>query len=357
MIIHSVFRDYTADILQDALFIHRLTATQNRFTIIDRKIIRLYGELLSPLLEEGRYFAFEATEENKTVYKVLEAIDEMITLKSRRNTRLIAVGGGIIQDVACFLSTIIYRGIDWTFVPTTLLAQADSCIGSKSSINYKDYKNLIGAFYPPTEILIYPGFLDTLEKKEYFSGLGEVFKCSIMNGDRSFYESAGRLDAILGRDYEVLSLETEKALSFKKGVIEKDEFDRGYRNIMNYGHTFGHALESASAFEVPHGQGVSAGIILANCVAAHRGLISEKFKQDVQKILLRIIDTERIKPEYLNAEVMLEYMRKDKKFTGNRHSCILPIGNGVKKFSDITDGEAAAALAEVSKVLAETDKI
>lgn len=351
MIIHSIYKDYEAKFNNSFDFISELADMDNAFVVVDSIVRNLYIEQLSPLIARGNIYVLEATEENKTVYKALEITDEIVKMKSKRNTNLIAIGGGIVQDVCCFIATVLYRGINWYFIPTTLLAQADSCIGSKSSINHREFKNLIGTFYPPTRIWVNMRFVDTLEEKEYFSGLGEIMKCSIMAGKSSFYESRRRMDAMLKRNYDVLSLETQKALEFKKSVIEVDEFDKDYRNIMNFGHTFGHALESSSEFRVPHGQGVSFSILIANELSVARGLLSGQYRDDMRETLLRIIDIDRVKPKFIEPERLLSYMRKDKKYQGNRHTCILSEENGVKKYTDVTDEEVASALLKLKAVL------
>ncbi len=351
MIIHSIYRDYETSINNSFEFVDELADMDNTFVVIDSNIKKLYEVQLAPLIDRDSVFVLEAIEKNKTVYKALEITDELVKMKSKRDTKLIAIGGGIVQDVCCFIATVLYRGISWYFIPTTLLAQADSCIGSKSSINYKKFKNLIGTFYPPAAIWVNMQFMDTLVEKEYFSGLGEVIKCSIMLGKTSFYESLGRMNAILKRDYEVLSLETQKALAFKKSVIEVDEFDKGYRNIMNFGHTFGHAIESSSEFLVPHGQGVSCGIMIANELSVARGLLSEKYRDDIRETLLRIINIELINPEFIEFGRLLSYMRKDKKYQGDRNTYILASENSINKYNDVTDEEVESALHKFSFVL------
>lgn len=351
MIIHSISKDYKVNFSNTFNFIGEIANMDNAFVIADSVVCSLYKEQISPIIDRDNICILEATEENKTAYNALEIINEIVKMKSKRNTKLIAVGGGIVQDICCFIATVLYRGIDWYFIPTTLLAQADSCIGSKSSINHMNFKNLIGTFYPPVEIWINAKFIDTLEEKEYFSGLGEIMKCSIMSGKNSFYESRGRLDLILNRDYNALFLETQKALEFKKKVIEIDEFDKDYRNIMNFGHTFGHALESSSSFNIPHGQGVAIGILIANEISFLRGLLSEQYRDDIYKTLIRIINIDRVKPEYIEPERMLSYMRKDKKYQGNSHTCILSDENSVKKYFDVTDEEVKKALHYLQAVL------
>ncbi len=351
MIIKSMYREYTASFEDKSSFISEVVKDGHFFAVIDRNVLNYYSDELKVLLQEGRYFILDAIEENKTIKKALEIVDKLVLLETKRNTTLLAVGGGIVQDVTCFVASVLYRGIDWYLIPTTLLAQTDSCIGSKSSINYENYKNLIGTFYPPTKIGIDTGFLNTLSDRDYRSGLGEIIKIAVMRGKESFYEFSQIIPVLLDRNYDVLKGEIEKTLAFKRDVIEVDEFDRDYRNIMNYGHTFGHAFESVSEFAIPHGQGVMLGMLAANEISCKRGLISETYKNDMFAALVKIINVELVKPEYLEAESVIPSMKKDKKYLGGKHTCILVDEKQARKYTDVTNEEIKDALNTIEEKL------
>ncbi|MGI5965133.1 MAG: 3-dehydroquinate synthase family protein [Candidatus Methanomethylophilaceae archaeon] len=297
MKIKSYAGEYSVSFTDSLEFLQDLGKADNRFTVADRNIAEKYADKLGSLLD-GSHFILDAAEENKTVGTALKIAEKMFPMESKRNTVLISVGGGIVQDVCCFVSTILYRGIRWYFVPTTLLSQTDSCIGSKSSINYGGYKNIFGTFYPPSKIIVSSAFLDTLSAREFRSGLGEIAKIAIMRGRPAFEEFASVLDGILAGDRTALTAEIRNTLSYKKILIEEDEFDRGIRNLLNYGHTFGHALESASGYAVPHGQAVSAGILMANSVSVSRGILSQEYSDGIAEVLIKIIDTESLKKEF-----------------------------------------------------------
>lgn len=349
MIIKSIFREYSTSSFVDFSFFEEIRSIKNKFFVIDRKVYKLYKNVLDELMDSNVFFV-DAIEENKTEKTAFEVIDEIVKLPTKRNTSLIVIGGGIVQDISCFAASILYRGISWYFVPTTLLAQADSCIGSKSSINYSHYKNLIGTFYPPNAIYISTRFLPSLEQKDFLSGIGEMFKCALMAGSDAFYETAAHLDQILRRDNDALIFEINKALSFKKKVIEIDEFDRDYRNIMNYGHTFGHALESNSNFALPHGQAVSIGILIANEISVKRGILSIDYCNDIFRYITRIISEGLLRKEYFS-ESLISIMKKDKKFTGQTHTCILLSDSKIIKFDDVADEEIKQALASIAAKL------
>jgi 3-dehydroquinate synthase len=342
MKIRSNIKDYGVRFTNDFGFVNDLKF-DNRYVVIDRIIYEMYGKVLGDLLQEGNHFIMDVKEENKTLQTATEIIDRMTELRSRRNTKLIAIGGGIVQDVSCFVATVLYRGIDWYLVPTTLLAQTDSCIGSKSSINYCDKKNLLGTFYPPTEILIDPGFLETLSSRDYYSGLGEILKCAIMQGRSVYSEMKGNIGKVLNGDRGTLLHEIERTLRFKKSVIEMDEFDRDIRNIMNYGHTFGHAIESATQYAIPHGQAVSIGIAIANEISVKRGLLSIEYADDIFKTVKNITDIKSLP----SSESVLYFMRSDKKYKGGKHTCILLYGDHVEKVDDVDDKEILEAVIRI----------
>ena len=167
----------------------------------------------------------------------------------------------------------MFRGLDWDFFPTTLLAQSDSCIGSKSSINSGNIKNILGTFTPPKKIILDVSFLKTLEEKDIYSGIGEMIKVHAINSPESFDQINQSYDKIL-EDPESMVQFIRASLLFKKRLIELDEFDVGPRNVMNYGHSFGHAIETATNYGIPHGIAVTIGMDMANFVASKLGVTS-----------------------------------------------------------------------------------
>src|SRR3990172_2675054 len=203
------------------------------YFLIDANVARLYREPLRTLVDHPRALVIEATEENKSIERIVEVIRRLVDNKIRRHHTLVAVGGGIIQDISCFIASTLLRGLEWKFVPTTLLAQADSCIGSKSSVNLGSVKNILGTFNPPREIRICSAFLDTLEEKDIRSGIGEIVKVHAIDSAAAFDPLAGDYDS-LPTDKAALDTYIQQALLIKKRYIEADEFDRGIRNIFNY---------------------------------------------------------------------------------------------------------------------------
>lgn len=252
--------------------------------IIDANVARLYADVLSPTLHASSVLQIEATEGNKSLERFAAYATHLIDHGVQRHHVLIAVGGGIIQDITAFLAATVLRGLAWRFYPTTLLAQADSCIGSKSSINVGPYKNQFGTFTPPNEVRISLEVLDTLEEADLRSGIGEMIKVHIIAG-WSDVRALARDYPRLTQDRALLARTIQRSLAIKKTLVELDEFDRKERAIMNYGHSFGHAIESATDYAVPHGIAVTIGMDLANYLSCRFGLLDQAVFEELHALL------------------------------------------------------------------------
>ena len=270
---------YQAFFDDDALAKLNGNVPENAHFIIDARVADLYAAAMDNVLAHSSVLLIEAREENKSLDKFPGYVDHLVSHKLRRDHTLIAIGGGIIQDITCFLAATMLRGVDWHFYPTTLLAQADSCIGSKSSINSGAAKNILGTFTPPKMVSISTRFLDTLDERDVRSGIGEMLKVHVIDGPESFDAIAADYQTMLA-DKSVMMRYIRRALEVKQSYIERDEFDQGPRNIFNYGHSFGHAIEAATDFAIPHGIAVTIGMDMANFVAARNGVgTDDNFKR------------------------------------------------------------------------------
>lgn len=207
----------------------------------------------------ARIVLLDADEATKTLAGCERVILELREQGVRRGDHLLVVGGGVVQDVGTFVADVYMRGLSWTYAPTTLMAMADSCIGGKSSINVGGVKNLVGGFHPPTRVVIDPLFLDTLPASAVAAGLAEAVKICFCRGQASFDEYLER-HAAFAQEPEAL---LEHVLSAKKWFIEIDEHDQAERLLLNFGHTFGHALEAATDHRLSHGLGVAVGTLCA----------------------------------------------------------------------------------------------
>lgn len=296
------------------------TDPASTFLVIDRRVADLYGDALGEALERSSTLLIEATEANKALERIPDYVDHLVVHGVRRGHALVAVGGGILQDIVCFLAATLLRGLDWHFLPTTLLAQADSCIGSKSSINVRATKNVVGTFTPPKRVVIDVTLLDTLTEAEVRSGVGEMLKVHAIAGPDRFDQIAMDYERLLA-DRAVLEAYIVRSLELKRALVEEDEFDQGPRRIMNYGHSFGHAIESATGFAVPHGIAITIGMDMANHLALALGLTIEEHVARMQPVLAKNYSGFggiRIDPDALLAAIV-----KDKKNTARALRLVL----------------------------------
>ena len=293
--------------------------------LIDSEVYRLHWERLGQMTSQHKIIQVKVTEEAKSYAKISKVIEDLISSGFRKQSHIIAVGGGITQDISGFIATVLYRGVDWVCCPTTLLAQSDSCIGGKSSVNFAGYKNLLGSFYPPRTILIDSGFLPTLPKDQITSGLGEILHFLVLSSEEDFRFMEENLGA-LRDDVGLMRCLIEKSLSIKKEVIEKDEFDTGLRQLFNYGHSFGHALEAVTHYALPHGIAVSLGIDIADFVSDRLGLAPSGFRDRVRSVAEALWRGYSVKGIII--EDYFSALGKDKKNIGDDVYVILTRGFG-----------------------------
>lgn len=325
MVIKSHAKDYNVNISSDYSFVEELKKIQNSLWIIDSNVLDIYKDRLFNDIPEEQMFVIDAQEENKTIETALEICEVMTSIPAKRNSTIISFGGGIVQDITGFASNILYRGVNWKFVPTTLLAACDSCIGGKTSLNYKKYKNLLGTFFAPDDIYICADFFQSLSERDFFSGLGEVVKFNILSGEADMADIADSYEKLLAREPETVNKFLHKSLNFKKRYIEEDEFDRGIRVHLNFAHTFGHAFETMSNYAIPHGTAVAMGTIAANRVSYKRGWMDESIVNKAEALLLPII---KVDAKHIDVDMdkVISAVKKDKKQIGDNITIVLVKG-------------------------------
>lgn len=325
MIISSSLKEYAVNFVDDFSVPLQLETNEGAFAIIDRNVFDLYRQRLDGILIEGRYLVVETNETNKTLDKCKEIIETLVERNFRRNQKLLAIGGGVIQDITAFVASVLYRGVEWSFFPTTLLAQGDSCIGSKTSINLGEKKNLIGNFYPPSSIYIDTVFLESLTSDDIKSGIGEMLHFY-------YYANSPYIDKLMGNYAQAINNRStlvefiRESLAIKKSVIEVDEFDKGERNKFNYGHTFGHALETTTDYGIKHGQAVTIGMDMSNYISLKLGLLDQKMFVEMHKKLS--INFPSYDLSSCDMGSFFNALSKDKKNIGNNLGCILSEGPG-----------------------------
>lgn len=308
--ISSSLYDYTVDFVDS--FQDQLKALTGNITyVIDKNVYDLYRDRFSGLDESVIYF-MDPVESKKNMDTVMDIIMFWKNIGVRKNWKVVCFGGGISQDVTTIAANLFLRNIDWYFFPTTLLAMCDSCIGGKCGINLGPYKNQIGVFYPPKKIFIDVQFLNTLSENDYINGWGELLKFSLTDGI-DFYNELKKETQFI--PCENIASYIHKGLNVKKKIIEQDEFESDLRRVLNYGHTFGHALEAYTHNEISHGRAVIWGIDVVNYMACRQGLIGEDFYLDVKNLIKQAFQKEEIVID--DPKQLFDIIKTDKKVKAN----------------------------------------
>jgi 3-dehydroquinate synthase len=332
----------------------RLTDAQSDdlFVVSDAGLAQYWPQLTHP-----RNIGIEAVESAKTLDTVARVIEQMRRLGAQRQSRMIAVGGGIVQDVATFCAACYMRGIDWSYYPTTLLGMVDSCIGGKSSINVGAYKNIAGNYYPPDEIVIDTDFCRTLPRTEQIAGLCEAAKICFAHRDDSFERYLGLTEPQQflqkGQFGEVIAL----SLRTKKHFIEADEFDQGERLLLNFGHTFGHAIEGASGYAITHGVAVGLGMLAALHMSKSLGLFdtqparAQALAQHVEQLLRHVAGLSEAVLT-ISPAAALDKFKSDKKHRKTQYAVVLVDGGGylVRHFIPVDPNSEALIMAAFESI-------
>jgi 3-dehydroquinate synthase len=294
--------------------------------ITDPTVKNLYGiSLRQSLTGNGFKTALLEVPEGEE-YKSLDTAGrlyhELTQFGAERLTPVLALGGGVIGDVAGFVAATYMRGVPLVQLPTTLLAQVDSSIGGKVAVNHGQLKNNIGAFYQPRIVVADITTLQTLPSAELTSGLGEVIKYAIIKDEDFFAYLEKHLEPIKALDEMTLEYIVTASARIKAEVVEKDEKDLGLRNILNFGHTIGHAIESVSEFRISHGQAVAIGMMVSSGIASEIGILENTSVVRIRKLLKRAGLMTRM-PKIELSQV-LETMTHDKKVMEGKIRFILP---------------------------------
>jgi 3-dehydroquinate synthase len=316
------------------------------FVVTTEDVWRHQGERIAPGLEGIAWdrILLPGGEENKRLAPLEAAAEELVNRGADRSSVLVACGGGIVNDMGGFLAAIFMRGVPVIQVPTTLLAQVDAGIGGKTGVNLVSGKNLIGAFHQPLAALIDPGMLETLPDREYRAGLFEVIKCGVIRSAALFGLLNERRDDVLGRCPDVVDQIVAHSVRIKAAVVTADEREGDLRRILNFGHTFGHALEAETRYErFLHGEAVAWGMRAAVHLAGKSGYLSA---EDCVEILDQIAMYGPIPPlDGIQPESIFRRLLKDKKTLQGKVHFVLPERIGeVKIVSDVSDYAVRSAI-------------
>lgn len=341
---HSNF-DKLCDVLRS------INAPEKLLVVTDTNVLGLYADEVCGILKKGGFdavcYAFAAGEENKEMQSVLGICRACMEHKMDRSSMIIALGGGVVGDMAGFAAALFMRGIRFVQVPTTLLSQSDSSVGGKTGVDFAGAKNILGAFWQPKHVYINVSTLKTLPQKEFISGMGEVIKHGIIR-DAEFYswldENRGSIKAL---DAETLIRMSMTNCRIKANVVELDEKESGMRAHLNFGHTIGHAIEAASNFTRTHGGCVGLGMIAAAYIAGRRGMITDTELESIISMLDSYgFETRAELPEF---DYIMQLMRADKKSIGGTLKFVLPTSIGeVVSVKDVSDEEITEALEFIS---------
>jgi len=298
--IKSKVSDYRLGFVDTIQEIEQYIDQPNTITFIDSNVNDIY-----PTLHRESSIVIYSSEAAKSYTGVARVIQDLTERKANVQTKLVVIGGGVLQDLVGFCASVYCRGIEYTLIPTTLLAQADSCVGGKTSINFVNKKNILGTFYPPTEIVIYSKFIETLPLLDYYSGIGEIYK---------FHVLQNRIEQL---DLQNINAMIQDGLAYKIDILSRDEFDKGERRYLNYGHTFGHALETSSDNLLPHGLAIILGCMIATRIAYMLGHDVQNYDEIIHAgINLFRMSSGMVKPEWFDFDTLMEIVKSDKKSTG-----------------------------------------
>ena len=308
------------------LMIQKNNAADRYVIISDSTVSALYGETFLAMLRDMNLncdlLAFPAGETSKDIEQVLSIVRQLIELGVDRNSALIALGGGVTGDIVGFIASIYMRSIPFIQVPTTLLAQVDSSIGGKTGIDLPAGKNLLGTLFQPKMVLTDLHFLDTLPESEFNNGLAEIVKYGIIDDPEIFQLLEDGVEDIKKRNIELLSTIVGRSCRIKKEIVEMDAHDRGLRRILNFGHTIGHAVESASEYTLSHGSGVSIGMICAARISEKLNYLDTPTRERIETLISSLGLADRI-PESVDPSVILSRIKMDKKKKGDLINFVL----------------------------------
>jgi len=324
ILIGSGLLERAANLLQEAF-------SSKKSVIITNPIVKeLYGDRLKETLADSGLSPSLLTVPDGEAYKSLDTAGRLYTelteCFAERSTPILALGGGVIGDLAGFVASTYMRGVPLVQMPTTLLAQVDSSIGGKVAVDHGKLKNKIGTFYQPRLVISDTATLKTLPKKEFANGMAEVIKSAIIRDKAFFTFIKQKLDRINRMDNDVIEEMIFRTASIKASIVMQDERDTGLRNILNFGHTAGHAIEAVSDFKIAHGQAIAIGMIIEARISQKMGTFEEDELKDLEKLISDVGLPTRM-PD-IDKDSVLRAMQHDKKNAGGKIKFALPRNTG-----------------------------
>lgn len=346
---YDIVYEYGFDALKDELL--RLELTDKRACIVTDSIVEpLYAEELKKALEAAgntaSVFVFPSGEEQKNLDTIQDLFEKLIEEHFERRDFLVALGGGVTGDMTGFAAATYLRGIDFIQIPTTLLSMVDSSVGGKTGVDFRQYKNMVGAFNMPKLVYMNLNVLSTLDERQFFSGFAEAMKSALIK-DARFYEwQIDNIYEICDREPETLKELVFRSCDIKRFIVEKDPTEKGDRALLNLGHTIGHAIEKYKNFNMAHGECVALGCIAAAYISWKREMLSMEEYYEIRDMFVPF--NLPISIDDVDIEEVLSLTKSDKKMENNQIKFVLlkKIGKAVIDRT-VTDDEIRAALKEI----------
>ncbi len=309
------------------------------YVIVTDDIVRhLLGEDLKKILDESGVNAdiinFSNGETSKNLQTVETLARDMVRLRADRKSCIIALGGGVVGDVAGFLASIYMRGIPFIQIPTTLLAQVDSSVGGKTGVDIPEGKNLIGTFYQPKAVFIDIGVLGTLPVSQIKNGIAEVVKYGVIKSPELFELLENYSEQIFNLNPDIITRIVKKSCEIKADIVIKDEKEGDLRRILNFGHTLGHAIESLSNYDIQHGEAISIGMSLIGKISEKMGKTNPQLSEKLSNLINKLGLTTLI-PSNINTNDIINSIKSDKKSQSGKIFFILMQAIGEVFISDM----------------------
>ncbi len=336
-------------LLETPKYLKRLEPFTGPFVITDSNVEDYIGQDLLNILRESGYtsaqlLSFPAGEQSKNMDTLVSLARTLVKLGADRSSLLMGLGGGVTGDICGFLASIYMRGVDFIQLPTTLLAQVDSSVGGKTGVDLPEGKNLIGTFAQPKLVLADIGVLCTLPAPEIRNGIAEIVKYGMIKDEKLFQRLEQDWWDVVNLEPYTTAYLVKRSCQIKAEVVSKDEKEGGYRRILNFGHTIGHAVEAASDYTIAHGEAVAMGMVAVSRISMKRGLLSKEELERLIDVLEKFELPVQI-PQSIAEKDILENLKRDKKVKAGKVNFVLAkgIGNTVI-VDDVEEEEILSAI-------------
>lgn len=329
--VKSFPRNYDVEFINKNFNFKRKINNKESVIIIDKKIFNIYFS--KKIIKNEKIIKINAKEKFKDLKTINRILNFFVKNNVSKSNEIYAIGGGIIQDLAGYSCAIYKRGLSWIYIPTTFLGMTDSCVGGKVGINFGKAKNLAALFSAPRKVLIDINYLNTLSKNDLFSGLGEALRLHITGGLYFVKKFQENIDQAMEENKKYLLNIIKHSLLIKKAVVEEDEYEFDIRRSMNYGHSYGHAIEVLCNHSIPHGKAVTIGMCVETILSSKKFKIPTKISELVTSLSVKLLNKEDYKNlKKIDLKKLNIVMSKDKKTLNGIIKLTVPKKIGFIKF-------------------------